>query len=79
VAKSLSVAGQPGVAYYGDENYPVETIGLGTGTICDPLRFADLKPGIEESIRTWIQTYYATDSGKPLITSVRDKNQGIFS
>ena len=71
VAKSLSVANQPGVAFYGDENYRVETIGLGTGTICDPLKFADLQPdiyiSIEDSVRTWIQTYYATDSGKPLI------------
>ena len=71
VAKSLSVANQPGVAFYGDENYHVETIGLGTGTICDPLKFADMEPDIyiciDDSIRTWIQTYYASDSGKPLI------------
>jgi hypothetical protein len=49
----------------------VESIGVGTGAICDPLRFAGLDPDlfivIDDSIHTWTQTTYARDSGKPLV------------
>ncbi|MFC2125241.1 Nif3-like dinuclear metal center hexameric protein [Bacteroidota bacterium] len=71
IASHLKTINQPGVAFYGDENYTVETIGLGTGCICDPLDYAELKPdlfiGIDDTIRTWIQTTYAEDTGQPLI------------
>ena len=71
IATSLKVIDQPGVAFYGDENYTVKTIGLGTGCICDPLDYSELEPdlyiGIDDTIRTWIQTTYAEDTGKPLV------------
>jgi putative NIF3 family GTP cyclohydrolase 1 type 2 len=71
IAKKLSEIGQPGVAFYGDPEYQVTSVGIGTGCICDPLEFADLKPdifiSIDDVVRTWTQTSYATDTGKPLI------------
>jgi putative NIF3 family GTP cyclohydrolase 1 type 2 len=71
IAAKLKELGQPGVAFYGDPDYPVASVGIGTGCICDPMEFADLKPdifiSIDDVVRTWTQTTYATDSGKPLI------------
>lgn len=71
VARKLSEIGQPGVAFYGDPNYSVASVGIGTGCGCDPMEFADLKPdvfiAIDDVVRTWIQTSYASDTGQPLI------------
>jgi hypothetical protein len=63
--------GQPGVAFYGDPDHTVRSVGLGTGCICDPLEFMELAPdlfiGIDDTIRTWIQTTWAEDTGRPLV------------
>ncbi len=71
IALKLSEIGQPGVAFYGDPNFPVASVGVGTGCICDPMEFADLKPdvfiAIDDVVRTWTQTTYASDTGQPLI------------
>ena len=71
VAAILSEIGQPGVAFYGDPEYKVSSVGIGTGCICDPMEFADLKPdifiAIDDVVRTWTQTAYAADTGQPLI------------
>ncbi len=71
VARKLSEIGQPGVAFYGDPNYRVSSVGVGTGCICDPMEFADLKPdifiAIDDVVRTWTQTAFASDTGQPLI------------
>ena len=71
VARKLSEIGQPGVAFYGDPNYSVGSVGIGTGCGCDPMEFADMKPdvfiAIDDVVRTWIQTSYASDTGQPLI------------
>ena len=71
IAKKLTEIGQPGVAFYGDPNYPVSSVGVGTGCICDPMEFADLKPdifiAIDDVLRTWTQTTFAADTGQPLI------------
>ena len=71
IASILKGVGQPGVAFYGDENYPVKTVGLGTGCICDPMQFMDLDMdlaiAIDDSINTWTQTTYAEDTGRPLV------------
>jgi len=71
IARKLSEIGQPGVAFYGDPDRPVASVGIGTGCICDPMEFADLKPdvfiAIDDVVRTWTQTAYASDTGQPLI------------
>ena len=71
IAEKLKSVNQAGVAFYGDPNYPVSALGLGTGCACDPLDFmdmdADLYVAIDDTIRTWTQSTFAEDSGKPLI------------
>jgi putative NIF3 family GTP cyclohydrolase 1 type 2 len=71
IALKLKDFNQPGVAFYGDPNRLISTVGLGTGCICDPMNYAELSPdfiiGIDDTIRTWIQTTYAEDTGKPLV------------
>ena len=71
IASKLSGVGQPGVAFYGDKDYQVKTVGLGTGCICNPLQFMDLEMdlaiAIDDSIQTWIQTTFAEDTGRPLV------------
>lgn len=71
IAGKLKDFNQPGVAFYGDPNRPVSTVGLGTGCICDPQQYAELNPdlciAIDDTIRTWIQTTYAEDTGNPLV------------
>ena len=71
IAGSLAEIGQPGVAFYGDPDRLISSVGVGTGCICDPMEFADLKPdlfiAIDDVVRTWTQTTYASDTGEPLI------------
>ena len=71
IAGKLKSLNQPGVAFYGDENRPVSSVGLGTGCISDPLDYAELEPdmyiSIDDAVQTWTQTTYAEDSGKPLV------------
>ena len=71
LAGKLRELGQPGIAFYGDQSREVSSVGIGTGWICDPMDYADLKPdvfvAIDDVIRTHIQTVYAEDSGHPLI------------
>lgn len=71
IAGKLKELGQPGIAFYGDPAREVASVGIGTGWICDPMDYADLKPdvfiAIDDIIRTHIQTVYAEDSGHPLI------------
>jgi putative NIF3 family GTP cyclohydrolase 1 type 2 len=71
IAGKLKDFNQPGVAFYGDPDRIVSTVGLGTGCICDPQQYAELKPdlviAIDDTIRTWIQTTYSEDTGNPLV------------
>ncbi len=71
IAARLKEVGQPGIAFYGDPGYPVRSVGVGTGCICNPLDYMDLEMdlaiAIDDSISTWIQTTYAEDTGRPLI------------
>ena len=71
IAGKLSEIGQPGVAFYGDPDRLITSVGVGTGCICDPMEFADLRPdlfiAIDDVVRTWTQTAYAADTGNPLI------------
>jgi putative NIF3 family GTP cyclohydrolase 1 type 2 len=71
IAAALAPAGQPGVAFYGNEKYTVGSVGVGTGCICDPRQFMNLDPdlfiAIDDSIMTWTQTTFARDTGRPLV------------
>lgn len=71
IAGKLKEIGQPGVAFYGDPDRLVSSVGVGTGCISSPMWFADLEPdvyiSIDDVVNTWIQTAFATDSGRPLI------------
>ena len=71
IAGKLKELGQPGVAFYGDPAREVASVGIGTGWICDPMEFADLKPevfiAIDDVVKTHIQTVFASDTGHPLI------------
>ena len=71
LAVKLKELGQPGVAFYGDPEREVSSVGIGTGWICDPMDYADLKPdvfvAIDDVVRTHIQTVFAEDTGQPLV------------
>jgi hypothetical protein len=71
IAVRLKEVGQPGIAFYGDPDYPVRSLGVGTGCICDPMNYMDLEMdlaiAIDDSVSTWIQTTYAEDTGRPLV------------
>jgi len=71
IASKMKPVGQPGVAFYGDEDYEVRSVGVGTGCICNPLDFMHLEPdlfiSIDDTVSTWVQTTYAEDSGRPLV------------
>ncbi len=71
IASKLEGVGQPGVAFYGEENHMVRTVGVGTGCICNPVEFMHLSPdlfiAIDDSVQTWVETTWAEDTGKPLV------------
>ena len=71
IALDLKDLNQPGVAFYGDPERYVSTVGIGTGEYCDPRSYAELKPdltiGVDDTIWTWLQTAYAEDTGNPLV------------
>jgi putative NIF3 family GTP cyclohydrolase 1 type 2 len=71
IARKLAGLNQPGVAFYGDKDRIVGTVGVGTGCYCDPIEFMGLRPdlfiALDDVIRTWSQTVYARDTGHPLV------------
>ena len=71
IASKMAAVGQPGVAFYGDKNRTVDSVGVGTGCFSDPIEFMDLAPAlfiaIDDVVQTWTQTVYARDSGHPLV------------
>ena len=71
IARRMAEVRQPGVAFYGDKDRLVESVGVGTGCFCDPIEFMDLAPdlfiAIDDVVRTWTQTVYARDTGRPLV------------
>lgn len=71
VAAKLAAFRQPGVAFYGDRDRVVGTVGVGTGCYSDPIEFMDLRPdlfiALDDVVRTWTQTVYARDTGHPLV------------
>ena len=71
IAAELSKVGQQGVAFYGDDERPVASVGVGTGCYANPNRLKNRKPdmfvAIDDSIQTWCQTTHAIDTGQPLV------------
>ena len=71
LAGAFSALGQPGVAFYGDPERIVASLGLGTGYACEPWRFvalgAEMCLTIDDRIKTWIETEWADDSGYPMV------------
>ncbi len=71
IARKLTDLRQPGVAFYGDRDRIVDSVGVGTGCFSDPIEFMGLEPGlfiaIDDVVRTWTQTVYAKDTGHPLV------------
>jgi putative NIF3 family GTP cyclohydrolase 1 type 2 len=71
LATRFAELGQPGVAFYGDPERPVRSIGLGTGYGNDPLQHfalgADLALAIDDRIKTWCEPAWAGDSGYPIV------------
>ena len=70
LARRLAAMHQPGVAFYGDPDRTVRTVGVGTGCYADPKRMRrkpDLFVAVDDSIFTWCQTTYSKDTGYPLV------------
>ena len=71
LARSFAALGQPGVAFYGDPDRIVRSLGLGTGYACEPWRFVELGAEmcvtIDDRIKTWIETEWSDDSGYPMV------------
>jgi putative NIF3 family GTP cyclohydrolase 1 type 2 len=71
IARKLTGVRQPGVAFYGDKDRTVGTVGVGTGCYCNPIEFMGLRPdlfiALDDVVRTWTQTVYAQDTGHPLV------------
>jgi putative NIF3 family GTP cyclohydrolase 1 type 2 len=71
IAGNLKAINQPGVGFYGDGTRIIESIGLGTGMICNPIEFASLKPDlfvvINDAIQTWTQGEFSHDTGQPMV------------
>jgi len=71
IASKLKDIHQPGVAFYGDPDRTVSTVGLGTGCISDPRDYTELNPdlyiSVDDTVKTWQHAFYAEDTGKPLV------------
>jgi putative NIF3 family GTP cyclohydrolase 1 type 2 len=71
IARRMAEVRQPGVAFYGDRDRAVSSVGVGTGCFSDPIEFMGLAPdlfiAIDDIVRTWTQTVYARDTGHPLV------------
>jgi putative NIF3 family GTP cyclohydrolase 1 type 2 len=71
IAQRIKTLGQPGVGFYGDGTRIVESVGLGTGMICNPIEFAGLQPDmvvvINDAIQTWTQGEFSHDTGQPMV------------
>lgn len=71
IARLLKSAGQQGLAFYGDKEKKIKTIGIGTGCYSNPIELmehgAQMCISLNDVIRTWVQAAYAADSGYPLV------------
>lgn len=75
VARRLAVVfgkiGQPGVAFYGDADRVVRSLGLGTGYGNDPWKHfshgAEMALAIDDRIKCWTEPVWAEDAGYPVV------------
>ena len=71
IAHYVKTLGQPGVGFYGDGTRKVDSVGLGTGMICNPIEFVGLQPDmyvvINDAIQTWTQGEFSHDTGLPMV------------
>ena len=71
LAAAFGTLGQPRVAFYGDPDRFVRSLGLGTGYASEPWRFvalgAEMCVTIDDRIKTWIETEWSDDSGYPMV------------
>jgi putative NIF3 family GTP cyclohydrolase 1 type 2 len=75
VAKKMAAAfgkiGQPGVAFYGDAERVVRSLGLGTGYGNDPWKHfshgAEMALAVDDRIKSWTEPVWAEDAGYPMV------------
>lgn len=71
IASNVSAIGQAGVAFWGDSSRLVCSIGVGTGCYCSPIAYmecgAEMYVAVDDTIRNWVETSFALDSGLPLV------------
>jgi len=71
IAERTKEAGQSTLAFYGDPEARVETIGIGTGCCSSPHDLfalgADMTLCVDDIIRSWIDGEWASDTGKPIL------------
>ena len=71
LARAFGRIGQPGVAFYGDLERRVGSLGLGTGYACERWTFvelgAEMGVTIDDRIKTWTETEWADDAGFPMV------------
>jgi putative NIF3 family GTP cyclohydrolase 1 type 2 len=71
LARQFRRLGQPGVAFYGDANRLVNSLGLGTGYGNDPWQHhalgAEMAIAIDDRIKSWSEPVWAEDAGYPMI------------
>lgn len=71
LAKALGKIGQPGVAFYGEAERVVRSLGLGTGYGNDPWKHfahgAEMALAVDDRIKSWTEPVWAEDSGYPVV------------
>jgi putative NIF3 family GTP cyclohydrolase 1 type 2 len=70
LATRFAAIGSPGIAFHGDPERIVRTLGLGTGYGADLWRFvelgADMAVSIHDRVKTWTEGAWCGDAGFPL-------------
>jgi putative NIF3 family GTP cyclohydrolase 1 type 2 len=71
LARAFVPLGQPGVAFYGEADRLVSSLGLGTGYGNDPWKHfshgADMALAIDDRIKSWTEPAWAEDAGYPVV------------